>query len=96
MTKTLIAGLLAAMLALNFGASAAAQENVVSHLEWESPVLVVVVAAKTSDSKVECAAYLDGRPIGSSSAYATAGVATVRILIPESLRNKPGVTAKCP
>ena len=96
MTKTLYAALFAAMLALNFGASAAAQENVVSHLEWASVYLVVVVAAKTSDSKVECAAYLDGRPIGSDYSYAVAGVATLRIYIPASLRNKPGVTAKCP
>ena len=96
MSKPLITALFAAMLALNFRASAAAQENVVSHVEWDIIGLVVVVAAKTSDSKVECAAYRDGRPIGSNFNYAIAGVATVRIQIPDSLMNKPGVTVKCP
>ena len=99
MTKTLFAGIFAAMLALNFGASAADQENVVTHLEWTSyGYLQAVVAVKTSRGRaiLECAAYLDGRPIGSGSGGINAGVATVEIKIPDSLKNKPGITVQCP
>ncbi len=99
MTKPLYAALFAAMLALNFGASAADQENVVTHLEWSilgDLEAVVAVVKSRSSTVLECAAYLDGNPIGSGGGIIRAGIATVTIDIPKSLQKKPGIIVKCP
>lgn len=74
---------------------ALAAEATVANIEYPSRLYGeggVVVTVETAKSKIECVAYKDGVPVGSSSGYTTAGIANVTVLITE---RKGALTIKC-
>ncbi len=51
-----------------------------------------VITVESSKAKVECVAYKDGVPVGSGSAYTTARIANIHIMLS---RRKGHFTVKC-
>ena len=74
---------------------ALADEVKIANIEYPSRLYGeggIVVTVESAKEKVECVAYKDGVPVGSGSAYTTARIANVTVLMTE---RKGKLSVKC-
>jgi hypothetical protein len=68
----------------------------VTDVSWSMPGILNVVVSASRGGFVACRVEQDGRPIGSGSGVAHAGVATVMVIVPDKYSRDPsGITVSC-